>query len=942
MRILRRLQRRNKPCDNEMRVKHTLPDPHNAENVCKRFTETHGRISKKKRDILSLLSSYSNFLGRSIIKDPAILDYLLKSDYTGEQKSQDVFLGETVSINEHSTSDDELMSALRRFKYRELSRIVYRDIMGMGNFPQVMEELSDLASSILEAAYLFYARELEIKNSGRFVIMGMGKLGGRELNLSSDIDLVYFFKDAPDPDPLFKLAEKITKTLSAITEDGFLYRVDIALRPGGGKSPIAVSLEGALEHYFYWGETWERAALIKSRPVAGDRLLGEEFCREIEPFVYKKYLDFMSIEDLKDMKTKLDGLHKKADVKLGRGGIREIEFFVQALQLVNAHAVEALKEPGMLKTMRALLVNKIIDTDTYKSLYTSYLFLRRVEHNIQLVDEVQTHSLPRSRAGVGKLARMMGFGSAGEFEDAFSDHTGVVSRIYDGLFYEPASKIEEGVKDFWELADFLTEGNVDEDEALGKLRSLGFKHPEGALDLISVLLDPRRGGLTQKGRSYAKKVISAFLGKAISSSDPDNVLGNLERFASAVGWRTNIYAVLQENPEILELLSRLFSTSGYLSNFLIRHPEYLDILTIKGARIEYSSKQEMVDSLRVMLGEQSDYALKLDILRRFKNIETLKLCLKDLNKEVDHVIVGKYLSMAADAFLEVGLRVAGEAMGMSGKNISRMLVLGLGKLGGEELSYNSDLDIIFIYQGADHEQFSKLGQRLITVLSVPTIEGFAYKVDTRLRPSGRAGALVSSFDSFKAYQERSAMLWERQALIKARPSAGSVEFGSKVMDTVQRCVYERPLEEDCHVEIDRVRKRMEKELAKETDNKLNLKTGKGGIVDIEFVVQMLQLKYGREHPDVRNTNTLGALEALRSDGLIAQRDYDVLKDGLFFMRRMENLLRLLHDRSTSDLYRGDFHNLAIEMGISEGGEGLRDIYTLKTEEIRSVYDRYFN
>lgn len=922
-----------------------FPDAENAENVIRRFKEAHKGIPTEKKALLSIISSYSRFLGRAIIKDPEILDVLLKSEFIQRKKTFEKILEESAGILECSKSVGEFMSGLRRYKYRELSRIIYRDIMSLGTFPEIMEELSDLASGILEAAFRFFRREIQEASQERFVIIGMGKLGGRELNLSSDVDLIYIYEDSKEPDVFFKIAEKITKALSTITEDGFLYRVDLALRPGGRKSPIALSFEGALEHYFYWGDTWERAALIKARPVAGDVSLGNEFNKEIEPFIYRKHLDYISIEDLKDMKAKLDRLHKVRNVKLGKGGIREIEFFVQALQLVNGGAIKELREKNTLKALKKLRERKIIDEDIFQTLGASYLFLRKVEHGIQLADELQTHKLPEDSDDLDKLGKRVGFKDKEEFERAYNERTSEVSRIYGRLFYEPSKRIEEVGRAFWELADFLTEGNVARSEAMEELIKLGFKYPESAIEIISALLDPKRGALTQRGRILTRRVIPAFLGKIIASPDPDAALVNLERFISGIGWRTFVYALLAENPEILDILSRLFSTSGYLSNFLIRHPEYLDVLTIKDVREEFSSKEEMVEELKRILSEEREYEGKLDAIRRFKHVETLKLCLRDLNQEVDPIYVGNYLSILAEAVLEVGLSLASEVVRpKSGikATASDMVILGMGKLGGMEMSYNSDLDIIFIYKGDEHEFFSKLGQKIISILSIPTNEGFAYKIDMRLRPSGRAGALVSSFESFKKYHEQSAKLWERQALIKARSSAGNMDLGREVMKTVEYFVYEQPIEMDFHKEIYRLRARMEKEIAKEDKLKLNLKTGRGGIVDIEFLVQMLQLKFGHHYEGVRRQNTLKALDGLRRFGVIEEEVFITLKDGFYFLKKLENLLRLLHDRSISELYESDFHKLALELDMKENDEKLRKIYSSKTEEIRKIYDMYFS
>lgn len=921
-----------------------LPDPDNARTTVLRYKEQHKRISKSKKDILELLSSNSCFLSRSLLKHPEILDYLSQTSAVKKKKPPSVYNSEAQSIAALSASADELQSSLRTYKYKELSRILYRDLMCYESFPGIMEELSDLACAVLGAAVIYFRKELEIEDHGEFVVLGMGKLGGRELNLSSDIDLIYLYRDIKDPEPFFKLAERVTKSLSAVTEEGFLYRVDLGLRPGGTKSTVAVTIEGALEHYFYWGDTWERAAMIKARPVAGDMALGDEFISEIEPFVYKKFLDYASIESLKDMKTKLDRLQKTRDVKLGRGGIREIEFFVQALQLVNGGEIKEIRGRNTLETLKRLRGTKIIDDEVHDKLRSSYIFLRKVEHYIQLVEERQTHKIPTNPDDINRLALRSGFRDEKDFEKNYKEHTDAVSGIYGMLFHEPSRKTQQAGKEFWEVADFLTSGNISEEEALENLGKLGFRRPETAIELFSTLLDPRRGGLTEEGRVAMKKVVPAFLGGILKSPDPDAALLNVERFISTVGLRTSIYAVLSENPDIIELLAKLFSTSGYLSGFLIRHPEYLDALTLKDVRTEYRSKEEMLEQLWKMLSNENDYGAKLDALRNFKHAETLKICLRDLNGEVDPGYVGSYLSLTAEAVLEAGLCLAWEELPASlRKRVSRpkMLVLGLGKLGGGEMSYNSDLDIMFIYEGKDHELYSKFGQKVISVLSVPTGAGYAYKIDMGLRPSGHSGALVSAFDSFKTYHENSALVWERQALIRAKVSAGDKELGKKVMGQVERFVYTETLDPGFYKEIYRLRGRMEHELAKETQKKVNIKTGRGGIVDIEFLVQMLQLRHGRECRELRVRSTAEALDELIDAKIILKKEYLILKEGLFFLKKLENMLRLLHDRSINELYESDFQKLAAELDMGATGDGLRKKYESKTAKIREIFEKYF-
>jgi len=927
-----------------LKLNRVLPNPENAQTVLERYKDNYKRISSKKADILKILSSYSCFLGRVVLTDPYVLDYLSQPKNIRKKKTANQILKETDAIRKQADSGEALGSELRIYKYREFSRIIYRDIMGLCDFAETMEELSDLASAIVEAVLTFYSEELDAASYGEFVVLGMGKLGGRELNLSSDIDLIYLYRDKGDPDPFFKLAERITKLLSAVTHDGFLYRVDLALRPGGGKSTVAVPVDGAVEHYFYWGETWERAAMIKARPVAGDISLGEEFIKEIEPFVYKKFLDYQSIEELKDMKTKLDKLQKKGDVKLGKGGIREIEFFIQALQLVNGGEVKGIRETNTVAALKKLRNLNFIDNIVFETLTSSYIFLRKVEHMIQLVDERHTHKIPSSPGDIKCLARRCGFTGREEFDEEYLENANHVSLIYKHLFFDPSQKTEEYGKEFWELADFLTYGNVEEQDAIENLGKLGFKYPESAIDIFSKLLDPRLGALTQGGKLTTKKVIPAFMGEILKSYDPDSALVNLERFISGIGWRSSIYSVLQENPDLIKLLARLFSTSGYLSNFLIRHPEYLDVITLREVRTEFASKTEMLESLKQNMKEAGDDQDKLDAIRKFRHVETLKICLRDLNGEVGPFYVGRYLSMIAEAVLEVGLELSFEMVKRNKKpkkKTMQMCVLGMGKLGGQEMSYNSDLDVIFIYEGDDHEFYSKLGQKVISVLSVPTGEGYAYKIDLDLRPSGRSGALVTSFDSFRSYHHESAQIWERQALIRANTVAGNHKLGTRIMEAVRHIVYEDPYPRDFQKEIHRLRSRMETELAKETSSKVNLKTGKGGTVDIEFLVQMLQLKFGGKYENLRVQNTVDALGTLNKDKLIKDKDYEVLKEGLFFLKKMENLLRLLHNRSINELYESDFEKLASELSIKNDAKQLKEEYIMKTDEIRDIYDQYF-
>lgn len=929
-----------------MKKKNLLPDEENARLTVERFREINGRLSAEKAKVLRVISSHSRFLGNSIIRNPRALNVLTNEKSLGRKKTLSSHRAPLASIVRNSRDSERLSERLKEYKYTELSRIIYREVLGLCTFRQTMEEISDLAGSVVRAVLDFYRSRIEGGDQFEFVVLGMGKLGGRLLNLSSDIDLIYLYRSEDYAEQIFTLSSSVTRTISSVTPGGFLYRVDLGLRPGGSRSPVAVSVDAALEHYYHWAETWERAVLLKASPVAGDIELGREFLGELEPVIYRKLLDYESIEDLKDMKVRLEGIRKENDVKLGRGGIRDIEFFVQATQLMSGGAVKKLR--GLMNTLdglSAMETTGFITKQVKEEMERCYLFLRKVEHSIQLWDEFQTHSIPTDESSLARLSRRMGFEKTEDFRAAYEEVASLVVKNCGNLFFDPGVELEEKGREFWEVADFMAEGNVNREEAISTLGNLGFSAPDDAIEIISSLMDPQRAGLTERGRMLSRKVIPAFLSNIIKLSNQDAALLNLERFISGLGSRMSVYFLLSENPKIIPMLSRLFSRGGMLSDFLIRHPEYLDSIILKDVTQFYDSKDAMAQALEEAVSEEEFFEDKLNALRSFKHIESLKLCFKELSEDLEPIYVGKYLSMVADVVMDSSLELAKDALKCSpGKRklLDNMVVLGLGKLGGGEMSYVSDLDIIFIYEGDDHELFSKYGQRFISNLSVYTSESFCYKVDVELRPSGNSGTLVASLEAFEEYHNSSAQIWERQALVKARAVAGNRTLGEKVMKIIENFVYAKELAPDFPEEIHRLRGRVEKELANETESRFNLKTGRGGLVDIEFLIQMLQLAHGPANPELRTANTMEAIGALYGAGLIKTDEALTLGEGYLFLRKMGNLLSLFNDRSKNEITRDDFDRMAPEFGGS-GGEGgfLMSEYARVTGDIREIYNRYF-
>ncbi|MBI4746514.1 MAG: bifunctional [glutamate--ammonia ligase]-adenylyl-L-tyrosine phosphorylase/[glutamate--ammonia-ligase] adenylyltransferase [Deltaproteobacteria bacterium] len=826
-------------------------------------------------------------------------------------------------------------------------RVGCRDLFGYGALDEITSELSSLASAALDTAYRFclnllkssygapyYRDETGALKECTFVVLGMGKLGGNELNFSSDIDLIYLYQsdegETRGGDRTYtlyefycKMSELITKAISANTEDGFVFRVDLRLRPEGQNGPVANSIASAMIYYESWGETWERSAMVKARPVAGNLSLGDSFLKELEPFIYRKYLDFTTIEDIKEMKLKIDReLALKPgmwDVKLGSGGIREIEFLVQATQLIHAGKDKALRERNTLKSLQKLKDKGLLTHEDHETLAAAYRFLRTVEHRIQVENERQTHKLPAKAEDIKRLAKRCGFMELADFKKALEFHSGDVERLYDGIFHEPSRSVEDVPPEVIHI--FSPE--ADKDEVVRRLSSMGFEDTEAAYRRLDALREAGPSSrLSHRSRTALRRLAPRLFLEASKSPDPDMAIVNLERFLNAVGAKGGFYSLLLENPKMIRFLAALFGTSEFLSHFLIAHPELLDTLLRADTVTPVKRKEELgLPEVSAQLTTIEDISLETE----------LKVSLEEIRTRYG----APFLSDGSEAVISV---------------------IGMGKLGGGEMNYSSDLDLIFIYSGGgetkgpkvitNQEYFARVAQKVISFLTLQTREGYLYKVDTRLRPSGSAGTLVSSLDAFMAYHRESARLWERQALIKARCVAGDAEFGEKVARSIASVVYNPGIDDEGRKEMCHLRERMEKELAREGPERYNVKSGRGGIVDIEFTTQFLQLKHGTELVGLRNPKTLDALKAVFDAGLIEPEDYSALKDAYLFLMKTENRLRILHNISTDqmDLDAGRLAKLARRLGYeSQGADAPGDIflrdYRSHTEKVREIYNR---
>jgi glutamate-ammonia-ligase adenylyltransferase len=883
---------------------------------------------------------------------------------------------------------------LRIFRKRELLRIGLRDLLGQAELQEIVTELSDLAAVCLQRAYERADADLA-KRYGRpamegpdgsraaagFAVVAMGKLGGRELNFSSDVDLMFVYasdgetEGVRQPDGavanritnhqyFIKLAEKLSAAIGEKTEDGFVFRVDLRLRPEGQGGPLAQSLGGYEIYYESWGQAWERAALIKARPVAGDEIVGRAFLERIAPFVYRKYLDYGAIVEIRDMKQKINkDVEQKGktlrDVKLGYGGIREIEFVIQALQLLYGGRDRSLRGRNALKALHALSQKGLITYDEHEALSKAYVFLRTVEHRIQILDDLQTQTLPTDEEGLRALARRTGYRERGKEAELLlrdlDEHRSKVRRIYNELFAFTGEEASNSgpAGDFGRLLDLET----TEQDAVVLFGKLGFRDPGKAYRNLLLLREgPAFVHQTPRSRKLFNEIFPFLFQEIVVSPDPDMALNHLESFLAEQGSWESFQSLVKLDASAFKVLVAIFANSEYLSRMLVGRPVLLQNLLESRRASGPGVCGRYAKELAAALERAGDITEKLDVLRRFKHQEEIRLGMADLLLHAPQRAVSRDLSKLAEVCLGAALDLAaeetGKRFGGSG-TVSGLVIIGMGKLGGRELTYGSDLDILFLYSESRasvppsglsaFEIFSKVAEKTITYLSTLTREGFVFRVDPRLRPTGSKGPLVQSLDAFKHYFASQAETWELQALLRARFVAGDRAVGAEFSASLKGLVFRDQEPSVLARDILAMRKRMEDETGKETAAHYNIKQGEGGIVDIEFLVQHLQLLYGKEHEGLLVPGTYNALWALRKRHFVDEESYHILARAYLFLRQLESRLRIVSNQATSDLSRnpGALNQLARRMGYQQGasqaGEQLLRDYESFTRQVREIF-----
>ncbi len=773
-----------------------------------------------------------------------------------------------------------LKRTFRRLRNRCQLRVVWRHLTGAASFEETTGILSFMADRFVGAALDAAERretgragEPRGKESGdqqRLAVFGLGKLGGRELNLSSDIDLIFAYpEEGQTPSGLSnqqfftRVGQGLIDLLHPVTADGFVFRVDMRLRPYGASGPLVMHF-GAVQQYFETkGRSWERYALIKARTCAGDIERGEELLASLKPFVFRRYLDFGSLESMRDMKARLAAeRHKPHDVKLGPGGIRYAEFAVQVQQLILGGRHAGMQKRGFLETLAELRRAEHFDADTCAELGDAYRFLRNTEHCIQGEADRQTQQLPVTDSSRMRLACAMGFESYTGFLSLLARHRDNVERIFDRVVGAEAPRTEGGL---WAAR---------EDPA--QLLEAGFHDTRRVVELLADLAGARdRSSVSEDGRKRLDALMPEVLQIACRQPNPARVIERLGPILKALLRRSTYLALLRENPEALQIFVRLAGQSRWVAEQLAAQPIFMEVLLDKHAWDLLSGRNSLVDELGTALAATADEEARVDELRSFKEQRVFRVAVAETRGLLPIMHVSDYLSWLAEAVLEHAIRMAWEQCATDETGRRPLIAVGYGKLGGLELGPDSDLDLVFVHDlPMSASQFlHRLVRKLMHLLTVRTLAGPLYEIDMRLRPSGNAGPMVSSLQAFRNYQRDKAWVWEHQALVRARAVAGDPTLMDSFETTRRDLLCQpRPIE-TLRAEVLKMRKRIEAHHGAGLD----LKRGTGGIVDVEFMAQYLVLAHAHEHANLATySDNVRILEEAGNAGVLVQEEAERL------------------------------------------------------------------
>ena len=907
-------------------------------------------------DILTQLLGTSPFLSEILIRDPEYLHWL-RRELDGPPPDRTAYDAEVDRRLDATQSVDNQVNGLKRLQRREMLRIAARDVFGMldrETLTTTTTQLSHLADALVDGVLRVATAEHTARHGplpGRFAVIGMGKLGGVDLNYSSDIDLIYVYDVPPEAagdvhQRYQRLGRRLTTLLSEHTAEGYLYRVDMRLRPMGGSGNLVYSLRQSAQYYENLGETFERFALLKARPIAGDRALGEKFVELVAPFVYRKYLDHAAIEELARYKARADREHARhgdldRNIKEGRGGIREIELFAQVFLLLHGGERPVLRTGHTLTALEQLGAHGFIEPEVQRDLMAAYVFLRNIEHGLQVAEGQQTHSLSGTERGLRALARRLGFDTLESLEGVLDHHRERVHAVYARLFEEEADDGNVAGREYFRL---LT-GEMADGDAHALLAAAGFDAPDSALNAMRALDTAAQGG-----RSRARNLLANLLG-AITSGEPPlssagAVLMRLERVVAASGAPTSLFRTLLEDRLLRERLLAGLDAGDLFAARLATYPELLDSLA-RGVLDAEAFKAAVVQAFEEAAADGGDVQSRLDPFRRAKAIEEFKVLVEWLTLRRLDLLTDR-LSLVADCAVRAAARAVAHQLppAPDAADPDRgWAAFALGKLGSRELTVHSDLDLVFVYDGDPgdaprFERHQKFVRTIQDLLSKTTAAGVAYKIDTRLRPEGRMGALATPLAAFERYLRERAEIWERMAWTRCRAIGGDPALAERVRQSVDAFVY-GPWSDEIPAFARHVRGRIERELAKEAGgDRLDLKRGRGGLVDIDFLLQVLQIREGRERQEFRVAGTRRLLAELPVTDVLTRGEADTLRDAYGFLRNLETVLRIDTDTDGGAVATDPaaLEPLARRLAEPLTGAELLARYRDMTDRVRAIYE----
>lgn len=881
------------------------------------------------RQVMESVFGHSSYLSRLLFLYPEVLhDFVV----WGANATFDALM----ALCDESVPDEAeaLMRPLRELKGRMALLVALADVAGVWELPQVTAALSVLAERALmrvvdtllhvghKRGKIVLAHPERPSLDSGLVVLGMGKLGGFELNYSSDIDLILLYEPGrlgykgrhTEQHFMNRLAHDLVMLMQERTPQGYVFRTDLRLRPDPASTPPVVTVDAAYYYYESVGQNWERAAMIKARPVAGDIAAGERFLKGIAPFMWRRSLDFASINDIHSIKRQMDTLHSKViavpghNIKLGMGGIREIEFYVQIHQLIWGGREKVLRSRATCETLRRLTEYGLVNAEDEALLLDAYDFYRKLEHRLQMVADEQTHSMPETPEGIAQMARFMGFATTEDFEAKLVDYLTRVHRLYALSFRSHAT---DGASELGEEGNLVFTGTVHDPDTIKTLRAMGYNAPETVSEIVMGWHHgSRRATRTKRARELLTELMPLLLKRLSETANPDAAFLRFNEFLLHLPSGVQLFSLFHVNPHLLGLISDIMGSAPTLADSLSKAPEMLDSVLYADFYGPLPSLAYLTQQLNESLLSFADFEEQLDSLRRFRNEKQFQAGVQLLKNMISAEQTGMFLAQLADVTVQKALDIVAAEFQRTYGVIegARFAVVSLGRLGSREITFGSDIDLIFVYDAPDMEAvsngskafsasvyYNRLAQRLLNALTALGRDGRLYEVDTRLRPSGTQGLMAVSLQALRQYFTTSAWIFEFMALAKARPNIGDVSLRLELQDFVCEMLARPRDAQALKSDIRDMRERIEKEHG--TKNPWDIKYVRGGVMDMDFLAQYLLLLHAPGLPMVRTGSAGDIFLWLVSHGKMAPEVAARLTEDLRFLTHIFNMLRLCSEKN---------------------------------------------